>query len=468
MSAALSRALLAFLVQGAVLGGVVLAARPWLRRLDASARFAVLFAALLSAPALVVWSLLHTRAGVGVPGPTPRWAELVAHGWLLGVGLSGFRTALELHGLHRLRAMGLPLRSLHERLTVLAERLGVHRAVAIVESPVVVSPIVVGWWRPMIVLPIGLATRMPADWLDAVLAHELAHVRRHDLALRLVQRSVEILLFFHPVVWWLSRQIDHAREEACDDLVVDRLHNPLTYARALTELEAMQTAPVALAAGATEGQLMTRIRHIVQRSQSPRPGHRWWQALALAATMSVSGYALAHVAESAVDTAASIDIAWMPEAVIDFEPEIVAAAQRHGVDPELLAIVVLVESRGNPTAKSPHGARGLMQLMPKTSDQIAEARGLEGHDHDRLDDPTYNLDLGAWYLARQMDRFSADVETEEDAVLWAAAAYNGGPTAARKAFDGKGELSEETARYQALVGTLWSERDAERSSLLTR
>ena len=163
MSVALSRALLAFLVQGAVLGGVVLLARPWLRRLDASARFAVLFAALLSAPALVVWSLLQARGGVGIPGPTPRWAELVAHGWLLGVGLSGFRTALELHGLHRLRATGLPLRSLHGRLATMAERIGVHRLVAVVESPAVTSPMVVGWWRPMIFLPLGLATRMPVS-----------------------------------------------------------------------------------------------------------------------------------------------------------------------------------------------------------------------------------------------------------------------------------------------------------------
>ncbi|MCR9159541.1 MAG: M56 family metallopeptidase [Nannocystaceae bacterium] len=468
MSVTLARALLAFLVQGALLGLVVLGARPWLRRLEASARFAVLFAALLSAPVLVVLSLLRAPGGVGIPGPPPRWADLVAHGWLLGVCLSGLRTTLGLRGLHRLRATGLPLRSLHGRIAALSARLGLGRVVSIVESPAVASPMVIGWWRPMIVLPLGLATGMPADWLDTILAHELAHVRRHDLALRLLQRAVENLLFFHPVVWWLSAQIDHAREEACDDLVVDRLNAPLLYARAITELEAMRTAPAALAAGATEGHLMTRIRHIVQRSQSPRPSHRWWQALVLATTMSVTGYALAHAAESAAETAASVDIAWMPESVVDFEPEIIAAAERHGVDPDLLAIVVLVESRGNPTAKSPRGARGLMQLMPETSDQIARARGLEGHDHDRLDDPTYNLDLGAWYLARQLDRFSDDVDSEEDAVLWAAAAYNGGPTSATKAFEGKSELSEETARYQEVVGTMWSERHAERSSLLKR
>ena len=466
MSVALSRALLVFLVQGTLLGLVVLLARPWLRRLDASARFAVLFAALLSAPALVLWNLTSSPGGLATPGPTPRWASLVSHGWLLGVGLSGLRTALQLHGLHRLRATGLPLRQLHDRLGTLADRLGVTRPVALVESPAVRSPIVVGWLRPMILLPLGLATRMPPAWLDAVLAHELAHVRRHDLALRLVQRTVEVLLFFHPVVWWLGAQLDQAREEACDDLVVDRLGDPLAYARAITELEALQTAPAALAAGATEGHLMTRIRHIMHRSHSPHAGHRWWQALALAATMSVTGYAVAKVADSDAIVNDTLDIAWMPDTVLTHQADILAAAERHGVDPDLVAIVVLLESRGNATAKSPTGARGLMQIMPKTSDEIAQTRGLKDHDHTRLDDPAYNLDLGTWYLAQQLGRFGARTDSEADTVRWAAAAYNGGPVAAEKAFSGESTLSEETTRYQALVGTLWSERRAKTSSVV--
>ena len=108
--------------QGFGLGLVVLLARPALRRLDANARFAVLFAALLSAPALVVWNLMQLPGGLGVPGPTPRWSTLVTHGWLLGVGLSGCRTALELRGLQRLRATGLPLRTLLPRLHRIAAR----------------------------------------------------------------------------------------------------------------------------------------------------------------------------------------------------------------------------------------------------------------------------------------------------------------------------------------------------------
>lgn len=463
MSLAISHALVRFVVQGFGLGLVVLLARPALRRLDAGGRFAVLFAALLSAPALVLWNLLQLPGGLGVPGPTPRWSSLVTHGWLLGVGLSGCRTALELHGLHRLRATGLPLRGLHDRLAALAERLGVRRPVAVVESPAVHGPMVLGWVRPMILLPLGLATRLPPDWLDAILAHELAHLRRHDYALRLVQRAVEILLFFHPVVWWLAAQLDHAREEACDDLVVDRMGDPLVYARALTELASLQPTP-ALAPGATRGNLMSRIRHIVQRSKHSRPLHRWWQAVAVAATMSVAGYGLAHVAEAAEQS--RLHIAWMPASVSDFEPEILAAAQRHGVDPDLLAIVVLVESRGNPTVRSPAGARGLMQLMPKTAAEIAAARGLEGHHPDRLDDPAYNLDLGAWYLAQQLGRFGERLDTEDDVVAWAAAAYNGGPTLAEAAQRGEAELSEETTRYQERVRTMWSERRDPKSSLL--
>jgi len=470
MTLALSHALLRFVLQGFGLGLVVFAAQPLLRRLPAASRFAVLFAALLSAPALVAWTLLQLLHGGDpglVPTPTPRWAAWVCNGWLLGVGLSGTRLALALRGVHRLRATGMPLHALQHRLQATAERMGVGRPVALVESPAVESPLVLGWLRPMILLPLGLATRLPPSWLDAILAHELAHVRRHDLALRLVQRCVEVLFFFHPVVWWLGTQLDHAREQACDDLVVERLDDPLTYARALTELESLRQTP-ALAAGATEGDLMTRIRHIMNRSRSPRPGHRWWQALAVAATMGVAGYAVARVADDAADTetARALSIAWMPESVTAHEAEILAAARNHNVDPDLLAIVVLLESRGNPTAKSPTGARGLMQLMPKTAQQIARDRGLSGHSTARLDDPAYNLDLGAWYLARQLDRFAPLVDSEPDAIAWAAAAYNGGPTAAARALNGDARLSEETARYQSLTRTMWSERDDAQSSLL--
>src|SRR5690606_33168968 len=94
-----------------------------------------------------------------------------------------------------------------------------------------------------------------------------------------------------------------------------------------------------------------------------------------------------------------LDVAWLPESVDRHAAKIEAAARRHGVDPDLLAILVLLESNGNPDAESPSGARGLMQLMPETADRIADERILFAHDRDRLWDPDYNLDLGAYFLA---------------------------------------------------------------------
>ena len=129
---------------------------------------------------------------------------------------------------------------------------------------------------------------------------------------------------------------------------------------------------------------------------------------------------------------------------------------------------MLVESRGNPTVQSPAGARGLMQIMPKTAAEIASVRGLEGHHADRLDDPAYNLDLGAWYLARQLERFETQLDDPDEVIAWAAAAYNAGPSRAEAARRGEVDLDSEALHYQRLVSTLWGERNAETSSLLGR
>ncbi|MEM6291288.1 MAG: M56 family metallopeptidase [Myxococcota bacterium] len=469
MSALLGFALLRVLVQGFVLGALVWLSQPLWRRCDAATRFALLFAVLMSVPGLMLWAvldLLGRSGGVSTSSTPSTWMPLLAHGWMLGVVLASARTALELHGMHRLRATGLPLRELHPRLRALGQRLGVTRPVTLVESPAVSSPIVLGWLRPMILVPMGLAASMPPAWLDAVLAHELAHLRRRDPALRIVQRAVEIAFFFHPVLWWLSALLDEAREEACDDLVVDTLRDPLAYARALTELEAMRAEAVpALTAGATSGNLMKRVQRIVHRSNTPAFSHRWWLPLAVVASLAGSSYAAARV--TADEDVAELDIAWMPASVSAHEADIVQAAAAHDVDPDLVAIVVLLESRGRATAKSPRGARGLMQLMPATAAEIAAQRGLEVPRAQDLDDPALNLDLGTWYLAQQLERFKSAGD-EADVVAWAAAAYNGGPSAAARALRGEAELSDETARYQGLVAALWAERDADASSVLTR
>ena len=194
-------------------------------------------------------------------------------------------------------------------------------------------------------------------------------------------------------------------------------------------------------------------------------GHRWWLPLAVVAALGVSSYAAAQVASP--DEPAGLDIAWLPASVSAHEAHILEAATAHDVDPDLVAIVVLLESRGNAAAKSSRGARGLMQLMPSTAEAIATQRGMDVPRAQDLEDPALNLDLGTWYLAQQLARF-ASVGSADDAVAWAAAAYNGGPAAARRALRGEAELSDETAHYQGLVAALWAERDADTSSVLER
>ncbi|MBC7974123.1 MAG: lytic transglycosylase domain-containing protein, partial [Myxococcales bacterium] len=139
-----------------------------------------------------------------------------------------------------------------------------------------------------------------------------------------------------------------------------------------------------------------------------------------------------------------------------------AAARRHGVDPSLLAIVTWVESHGDPDARSPSGARGLMQLMPRTAAQIARERGLTGHDEARLDDPAYNLDLGAYHLAELIEEYGAGDDLDADTVALAAAAYNGGSTRVDAWLAG-GTLPDETQRYKDVVVSLWQARELERA-----
>jgi membrane-bound lytic murein transglycosylase MltF len=151
-----------------------------------------------------------------------------------------------------------------------------------------------------------------------------------------------------------------------------------------------------------------------------------------------------------------VSIDWLPLSVARYEALFVEAGRQHGVDPEMLAIVALVESGGWSNAKSPSGAQGLMQIMPRTGASIADERGLSDHETALLLDPAYNIDLGAYYLARQLQRFGTADDAES--VELAAAAYNGGPGRLRRHLDAEANLSDETIRYKHWVRSMWEER----------
>ncbi len=189
----------------------------------------------------------------------------LAAAWLMGVVLLLLRLLGQALYIHRFRARHQTPADVvwQARARALASRLGVRSAWRLVQSDWVESPLTVGVLRPLIVLPTSALTGMPAYQLEALLAHELVHIRRHDYLVNLVQCVVETLLFYHPAVWWVSNVVRGAREECCDDVAVSLCGDAKLYARALTNLETLRHHQPALALAATDKPLLARVRRLL-------------------------------------------------------------------------------------------------------------------------------------------------------------------------------------------------------------
>ena len=170
--------------------------------------------------------------------------------------------------------------SIEAAARVIAERLHIRRAVAILESRAVVVPTLVGWLKPVVLLPAAALAGLSPDQLQAILAHELAHVRRHDYLVNLLQSMVETLLFYHPATWWVSAQIRAEREHCCDDLAVEVCGDRLVYASALAELTTL-AGHRGFALAATDGSLLNRVRRILGGQRSMHEPAPAWPLLAL-------------------------------------------------------------------------------------------------------------------------------------------------------------------------------------------
>ena len=192
------------------------------------------------------------------------WFTWIVGGWVIGVLLCSLRPLLGWRMLRRLRRVGIspPSDEVVAALQRVSQRLGIRRAVQVLHSTLATGPLVVGYLRPVVLLPVSLVTSIPMPQLEAILAHELTHIRRHDFLINLAQTLVETLFFYHPAVWWLSRQIRIEREHCCDDLVVKLLDNGVEYGRALLAIEQFQGQQNVLALGAVDGSLLGRIRRI--------------------------------------------------------------------------------------------------------------------------------------------------------------------------------------------------------------
>jgi bla regulator protein BlaR1 len=155
-----------------------------------------------------------------------------------------------------------------DQLTNIADQLDIKRIIRVAESTNISAPMVIGFFKPMILFPTGLMSGLSTDQIESILIHELAHIRRHDYLVNLIQSIVESFYFFNPFVWMISNIIRREREYCCDDAVVTVRGSSLAYVKALSRLEEMRLSSPILAVSFAENknQLLNRIKRIMEKS----------------------------------------------------------------------------------------------------------------------------------------------------------------------------------------------------------
>ncbi len=248
--------------QGALVAALLALVLPLLR--SPESRYAASVAALAAmvvAPLMGLFGVAPAGAG-----QAPTWLDLLGRAWLVGASLFGLRilgSHLQLLSLKR-QAIAPPP-ELQRRFEALRSRIDASPRVRLLLSPRVAVPLAAGILRPVVLLPPALLLQLAPDELDALIAHELAHLRRLDPLVNALQVVAEALLFFHPAAWWVSACVRREREFACDRLAA-RCTDTVACARALAAL-AEGRLPL-LATAATGGPLMDRIHALLDL---PRP-----------------------------------------------------------------------------------------------------------------------------------------------------------------------------------------------------
>ena len=198
---------------------------------------------------------------------------IIVNVWLVGFLFFAFRMAGGFIHLRQLRHQdNFSTPELQNKLNQLIQRSGLQRSVKVMESALVKVPILMGHLKPLILIPVGTITLLTEDELEAILAHELAHIIRSDFSINLFFTLIEILFYYHPGVWLMAATVRSERENSCDDLALFLCKNPLAYARALYKLEAAHKATrlpgLALSFSSQKQQLLHRVRRILNQPQN--------------------------------------------------------------------------------------------------------------------------------------------------------------------------------------------------------
>jgi beta-lactamase regulating signal transducer with metallopeptidase domain len=332
---ALGWTLLHFLWQGAGLAALFSLAMTIWRSAEARYALAVATLGLMMASPVITFTWLNREAVPAVPSGERgalTWAETstqnatalsgsvvpaaaartsqptamlwLVESWFLGVVLISLRTAGGLLLIARMRRTEIkPVTSeLYEKCLDLQKKMGLERLIRYCQSDRLDAPAVLGWFRPVVLLPVRALTGLTAEQIQAVIAHELAHIRRLDSFVNLFQIAVETVLFYHPAVWWVSQRIRVEREVCSDDRALAISGDRVNYARALTLMEEWRTAPSMLMA-ANRGPLAERISRLLGldgasgRTRVAGLG----VSLVCLATAVLAGHAFLGVAQASLD-----------------------------------------------------------------------------------------------------------------------------------------------------------------------
>ncbi|MEM6469492.1 MAG: M56 family metallopeptidase [Planctomycetota bacterium] len=253
------------------------------------------------------------------------WLLWLVVGWLCGVSFLLFRMV---GGFIRIRSWRQSAFESNRKALVttfdrLREHMQIRECVQLLESSQLAVPTVIDWLRPVVLVPSSILSGLTPMELESILAHELAHIRRHDYFVNLLQNVLETLLFFHPVVWWLSHQARIEREHCCDELAIQACGDPSTLALALTKIEESRLVDRRMVA-ATGGVLADRIRRILRKETG---ANVWPSGAALFFTLSAILAAVTASSVYAMDNPSN-----EPQAIAVFAPPSVTADEQDGSD----------------------------------------------------------------------------------------------------------------------------------------
>lgn len=384
----------------------------------------ITFVLLASTPAVDVPSLALTTLVIA-PDLRQR-IELLVPGitllWVAGVWVMQVRIAAQLIGARGLARTGTqPLAEPQAGMVrSLCTQLRLPRAVKAYQSTRAAVPMVVGWLRPVVLVPTAALAGLSTAQLRAVLAHELAHIKRHDALVNLAQSVFESLFFFHPAVWWLSNRLREEREFCCDDIAVATCGDPLTYAKALAALDDARSATpanalAATALSATGGSLMQRITRLLDSGARTRRARGWIAPMIMTLSLTAVVSAMSLTVDDEPDPADALKGVDLVKVVapVDAElGEILFILRKGGMDDATLLEFVTRMGTKPEVVDAIQGATEKAMLRAKhvaIKERMSEAHGVIKHDIEAGLITKEEATLRMEALHREMEREVAEL-----------------------------------------------------------